>query len=420
MRLILFEDADAARNFHPLACLRPVFELRCGRTLLREKVERAAGRAMDGAFMRPEVARAYAARRGVPVNDPALLDGDDLLLVNGRWLLADESALSLEGPETAARSGGALAYVRILKETAARLDKSAFEAFLAKAARAVPVQEIEARILAWPWELPLANAGAIEDDFRRLGMDGVEGRMSDCAAIWGPEERVFVAESAVVEPFACLDTTGGPVIVEEGARIHPFSRIEGPAVVGRDSLVLGAKIRAGTTVGPVCRVGGEVEESVIHGFSNKYHDGFLGHAYVGEWVNLGALTTNSDLKNDYANVEAYVRGELVDTGSPKVGCCIGDHTKTSIGTLLNTGTMVGAMCNVMGAGSILPKDIPCFVLYMEGKFHRQGLKALFATARTAMSRRGEELTPEDEEMIAAHMEETREERNRAIKKSRQA
>ena len=141
-----------------------------------------------------------------------------------------------------------------------------------------------------------------------------------------------------------IDAEHGPVYIDEGAEIHPFTRIEGPCYVGKKSILLGAKCREGNSIGPMCRVGGEVEESIIHGYSNKYHDGFLGHAYVGEWVNLGALTTNSDLKNDYSSVSVMLDGHTpIDTGSTKVGSLIGDHTKTSIGTLLNTGAYVGAM-----------------------------------------------------------------------------
>ena len=99
-----------------------------------------------------------------------------------------------------------------------------------------------------------------------------------------------------------IDAEHGPVYLDEGAEIHPFTRIEGPCYVGKKSILLGAKCREGNSIGPFCRIGGEVEESIIQGYSNKYHDGFLGHAYVGEWVNLGALTTNSDLKNDYSTV----------------------------------------------------------------------------------------------------------------------
>ena len=139
-----------------------------------------------------------------------------------------------------------------------------------------------------------------------------------------------------------LDAEHGPIYIDAGAEIHPFTRIEGPCYIGAGSVLFGAKCRAGNSIGPMCRIGGEIEGTIIQGYSNKYHDGFLGHAYVGQWVNLGALTTNSDLKNDYSEVRITLDGQSpIATGSNKVGALIGDHAKTSIGTLLNTGDVRG-------------------------------------------------------------------------------
>jgi len=183
--------------------------------------------------------------------------------------------------------------------------------------------------------------------------------------------------------------------------------------------LLGAKIREGCSFGPVCRVGGEVEESIIHGYSNKYHDGFLGHAYVCEWVNLGALTTNSDLKNDYGPVDVHVNGHLVSTGSTKVGSMIGDHVKTSIGTLLNTGSVVGTFALLMAAGKPLAKFIPPFAWCLDGIISKGfGKKKLFETAKLAMPRRKKEWTDADQRLYDKIAEITEEERMVYIRKGR--
>ena len=135
------------------------------------------------------------------------------------------------------------------------------------------------------------------------------------------------------------DTTHGPVVIGAGAVVTAFTRLEGPCAVGRGTQRLGAKVRAGTTLGPNCRIGGEVEASIVQGHTNKYHDGFLGHAYVGEWVNLGAGTANSDLRNDYGEVTRAAHGGPGGRpGQAKVGCFLGDHTRTGLGRMLNTGT----------------------------------------------------------------------------------
>jgi len=182
-------------------------------------------------------------------------------------------------------------------------------------------------------------------------------------------------------------------VIGSGTRVHSFTRIEGPCVIGRNCLILGAKVRAGTTIGECCRIGGEIEQSIFQGFSNKYHDGFIGHSFVGEWVNLGALTTNSDLKNNYTNVKVYVPGARKRTGLRKVGCFIGDHVKTSIGTLINTGTSIGTGAMLVHAGRLTPGHIPPFSWYMDNEVARASIADPFISiCREAMSRRNVDIS----------------------------
>src|SRR5436190_703716 len=178
-------------------------------------------------------------------------------------------------------------------------------------------------------------------------------------------------------------------MIDREAVIAAFTRLEGPCYVGPQTHVLGAKLRAGTTLGPNCRIGGEVETSIVHGYSNKYHDGFLGHSYVGEWVNLGAGVQTSDLRNDYGEVKVVVNGALVATGSKKVGSFIGDHTKAGLGTLLNTGSNVGIFCNLLPSGTLLPKHVPSFASWWNGALvDRCDLRQEEQTAGLVMRRRG--------------------------------
>jgi UDP-N-acetylglucosamine diphosphorylase/glucosamine-1-phosphate N-acetyltransferase len=200
--------------------------------------------------------------------------------------------------------------------------------------------------------------------------------------------------------------------------IQPFTRIEGPCYIGKRSILLGTKCRAGNSIGPMCRVGGEIEDSIIQGYSNKYHDGFLGHAYVGEWVNLGAMTTNSDLKNDYSNVTVVLDGKSpISTGSTKVGALIGDHAKTAIGTMFNTGAYVGGMTLIAAGSKLLPKFIPSFAWYLDsGLSTGYGKKKLYEAAKIAMSRRKCTWTPADEVLWDAIHEITAAGRDEAIRR----
>jgi UDP-N-acetylglucosamine diphosphorylase/glucosamine-1-phosphate N-acetyltransferase len=195
-------------------------------------------------------------------------------------------------------------------------------------------------------------------------------------------------------------------VIGPDAVVTAFSRLEGPCVIGPRSRVNGANLRAGTTLGPDCRVGGEIECSIIQGCSNKAHEGFLGHSYLGEWVNLGAGTQTSDLRNDYGEVSVVVNGRLIRTGQNKIGCFLGDHTKTAVGTLLNTGTSVGAFCNLLPDG-LLPRRIPSFVRCLEGRLtYNDDLENQLNTAGRVMARRGRELTPAHEALYRAAFEET--------------
>ena len=416
MQLIVYEDA-LFEQFYPMTYMRPVFDLRCGRTTLIEKIERAAGRRADAVFVRDWLRDACSGRTSAKVNDLDALKGDDLLIVNGRGLwLRDVTPPS--GRDVCAKVGDEVAYLSLTRQTVSKIPARDFAGFVKAAARAVAAERADIKLLSYPWHLIDENAEAIRDDFRQFGKSGVEGTLAELSTVWGPRDQVYIAPRAVVEPCVVIDTQEGPVTIEEGAVIHPHTRIQGPASIGPDSVIFGGKIHEGATVGPVCRVGGEVEESILHGYTNKYHDGFLGHAYVCSWVNLGALTTNSDLKNDYGTVEVCLKGQLMDTGSTKVGCFIGDHTKTSIGTLMNTGTIIGVMSNVLGAGHLLPKCVPSFVMFMEGKFFKAGIKQLIATARTAMRRRNVEMSEAEEALIKHIFDLTREERMQAVKKSR--
>src|SRR5262249_54710101 len=153
---------------------------------------------------------------------------------------------------------------------------------------------------------------------------------------------------------------------DEGAVVHSFSRLEGPCYVGKETWIVGAKLRGGS-IGPKCRIGGEFEASIVQGHSNKYHDGFLGHSYLGEWVNPAAGTQTSDLRNDYGEIRVRVAGQRIATGRTKIGSFIGDHTKTGLSALLNTGSVIGAFCAILPAGYLLPPVVPSFCQVQHGQ-----------------------------------------------------
>ena len=421
MRLILFDLPTPQRvNFHPIALSRPLWELRCGMDTLGAKLVAKVGAADVACFVPPYMAAAYRAQTLWPVNDRASLSGDDLFLVNGRVKAASLNVAPVGPSQIILDVHAHPLVVRIAQADLAKLDTSSIDRLLETAKGKLRVVQGDVPAWSYVWDLILANPKQLTEDFAAAGRWGIHGMVEQPNAIRGSQKDVYVGPGAVVHPMVVLDAEHGPVYIDEGAEIHPFTRIEGPCYIGKKSILFGAKCREGNSIGPVCRVGGEVEESIIHGHSNKYHDGFLGHAYVGEWVNLGALTTNSDLKNDYSSVSVILDGVTpIDTGSTKVGSLIGDHTKTSIGTLLNTGAYVGAMALIATNGKLLPKFLPSFAWFLEGVVTKGfGKRKLYETAKTAMGRRGQQWTSALEQMWDEIFQITAPARQEAVKKGR--
>jgi UDP-N-acetylglucosamine diphosphorylase / glucose-1-phosphate thymidylyltransferase / UDP-N-acetylgalactosamine diphosphorylase / glucosamine-1-phosphate N-acetyltransferase / galactosamine-1-phosphate N-acetyltransferase len=436
MRLILVDrDTPHRRNFYPLALSRPIWELRCGMTSLGEKLFDRLHPAEMACFLPQYLAEVW--QKGWPVNDLKSLSGADLVVVDAR-VKADSLPKLDEGPSRVFLDAeGEVLAARIVQNDLAKLSPPALkplvnnvggaadsiDAFLAAAKKTLPAAA-DASLQTWSyiWDLILASPGQITEDYRAVGRSGIdtEAKVEEPSAIRGSRGDIFVGRGARIHPMVVLDAEQGPIFIDVGAEIHPFSRIEGPCYIGRNSVLLGAKCRAGNAIGPMCRIGGEVEESIIQGYSNKYHDGFLGHAYVGQWVNIGALTSNSDLKNDYSEVKISLDGRTqLSTGSTKVGSLIGDHTKTSIGTLLNTGACVGAMALLVTSGKLLPKFIPSFTWHLNDAISQgMGKAPLYATARAAMARRKCQWTAADEAMWNAIYEITAGEREEAIERSK--
>ncbi len=358
MRLCLFEDAGVL-NLEPLTLTRPAWALRCGAATLAERQQRRWGRIELGAVVRPELADiCRLEHQGMPINDADFLKGDALVLVNARWLPPAQVALDLSRPHVGLVDGQ-VAYVALPPGEGADGTPEAMHSWLEHCRGALSSHEVGGILLEYLWEFVDHNPEMLVQDLEWFQQSHPLRPIPSGMALFGPQENFVAASDAVVEPFVFADTRQGPVLIDAGAVIHSFSRLEGPCYVGKESWIMGAKLRGGT-IGAKCRIGGEVEASIVQGYSNKYHDGFLGHSYIGSWVNLAAGTQTSDLRNDYGNVRVTVAGERVATGKSKIGSFIGDHSKTGLGALLNTGSVIGVFANVLPAGFLLPQVVPSF------------------------------------------------------------
>lgn len=219
----------------------------------------------------------------------------------------------------------------------------------------------EPLILSERWHIYQKNDRALRSDFKLISAGRKSANLSNSNTIIGDPAFIFVEEGAEVEA-AILNTTTGPLYIGKNAEIMEGSIVRGPlAMCESSALKLGSKIYGATTLGPHCKVGGEVSNAVFQAFSNKGHDGFLGNALIGEWCNLGADTNTSNLKNNYGNVStySYVTKEEIKTDIQFMGVCMGDHSKCGINTMFNTATVVGVSSNIYGAG-FPAKFIPSF------------------------------------------------------------
>ncbi len=267
-----------------------------------------------------------------------------------------------------------------------------------------PELELEGQVLERVWDLVAGHPERLRRDLEaeaarrtgreaagaRSGSDGSSGapRLPEGVARLG-DGPVLLGRGGRLEPGVLLDTREGPIWLEDGVEVLAGARLSGPLYAGPRSRLLGGPI-ACLSAGAFSYLRGEIEESIVLGHTNKAHDGFLGHAYLGRWVNLGASTTNSDLKNNYGPVRLGPPGEEVDTGLLKLGCLLGDHVKTGIGTLLDTGTVVGAGSNLFG-GVLPPKWVPPFSWGRGDELVEYRKEAFLQTAEAVMGRREVEL-----------------------------
>ncbi|MER3523453.1 MAG: transferase [Ignavibacteria bacterium] len=410
--ICLFEDPQYV-NLLPLAYTRPVYDVRCGMTTLREKIQRSYPRAQLVLLCRPYLAEVVRQQNpGVAVNE---LHEAVSLFLNGRILADDQLArtIPLRGDDTMYLAGDKFVAVRIgngKKGSVRDID----DVIHAEHFVELPRRAVDVTLIDYPWDLVKRNGEELRNDARRRrrsGRTAIRGKLYPGVHLINKKD-IFIGEGTMVKPGAVLDAEAGPIVIGRNVMIMPNAVIEGPAFIGNGSLIkVGAKIYGNTTIGERCKVGGEVEASIIHGFSNKQHDGFLGHSYVGMWCNLGADTNTSDLKNNYGTVRVFVNGKEIDSGSQFVGLTMGDHSKSGINTMFNTGTVVGVSSNVFGAG-FPPKFIPSYAWGGAEGLATYDLEKSLEVARRVMARRNVTMTEADERLLRKVFELTRHERIR--------
>lgn len=378
MNYILF-DSDVRTSLLPFTFTRPVADIRVGILTIREKWEKYLG------LTTTTITEEYLEEKY------PMVEMEENVLINASYIPIKklvESVKKLSENEAIFYGEDVLAFYS--NDSQEEVDFSTYKQI-----------EFEEELLQIKntWDIFSLNDKAIVLDFELL----TEGRKSQPI----PEgvnainkEQIFIEEGASIT-FASLNATDGPIYIGKNAQIMEGALIRGPFAMGENSLVkMGAKIYGKTTIGPFCKVAGEVNNSVLFGYSNKGHEGYLGNAVLGEWCNIGADSNNSNLKNNYAEVKvwSYETERFAKTGLQFCGLIMGDHSKCGINTMFNTGTVVGVSANIFGSG--FPRNfIPSFSWGGASGFTHYQTKKVFEVAEVVMKRKNLEFEEQDKRIL---------------------
>jgi UDP-N-acetylglucosamine diphosphorylase / glucose-1-phosphate thymidylyltransferase / UDP-N-acetylgalactosamine diphosphorylase / glucosamine-1-phosphate N-acetyltransferase / galactosamine-1-phosphate N-acetyltransferase len=384
---------------------RPVFSLLSGRYTLLEKQVRHLSPSRVTLWVRPEL-EAHCRQRVAPklrvpvkINEP--LDEEPALLVSGRTLHMRKYRLPEKAPEEWAvvEFGESVrkAYVKrpglsqhdMFERTGRWLDLMA-----------LPRMEGQARSVESPWDLISWNEESlIEDSTHFHGKPRPRDPSSGTSVHYKNDEDIWLGEGVSLQPGCVLDASKGPIMISDRVSIGANSVIQGPCAIGQySSLKPLTQIRAGTSIGRMCRIGGEVSNSIFLGDTNKSHEGFVGDSYIGKWVNLGAGTTTSNMKNTHGEINIQMGEKSIPTGRRFLGSLIGDHSKTSILTRLQSGTYIG-FCSLLAGSTVAPKFIPSYTFWSDRKTEPYRLEKAIEVLQGVFGRRDRAWTEMDERMM---------------------
>ncbi len=403
-RIVLFEDAAVADELFPLSVMRPAWEIRAGLGCLREWLSALRPGGAQVA-LRPRESLRRLATQLAGFSDKWSDSRADVVFLSGR--ITSLPAVP-QTPAALLDRGGRVLWTRMTGAAASSLLDLAgtelAEALVKQIAGGVPLESVGGHSARYVWDfmadndkLLLAGFGSPTEKLLGSSRFTVGGGV----AVIG-SHPAYVGEGSHLYPGVVLDTSDGPIWIGREVTVEPHTFLRGPLAFGDHGRIkAGTTLYTNSTFGPHCRVSGEISNSIMQGYVNKQHAGFLGNSHLGEWVNLGADTTVSNLRNDYGNVKVKLPHDLVDSGRQFVGLLCGDHTKTGINTMFNTATVVGVGANVFGAG-YPARHIPSFTWGGVRGSHIEPLERTLESARIAMPRRDRELSQAEIEVLTEH------------------
>jgi len=392
--LYLYDDATA-RAFEPFALTRPVSELRAGAEIIRRRWEMALGLRAAGAITAPHLAD-FAESGAPPAARDAIPAG--AVIANSRFAPA-LNASARAATANVWMSGGRVAAVRTESAIPPGMLADGTMGLNKIRPATGSMTELGGSWLEEVWQLVTLLLPMLRDDIDALGPT-LERVPPEPATVLGTHS-VHVERGATVEPHVVFDVTAGPVLLLAGSTVRAFSRLVGPCFVGTGSMILGDRVH-GCSIGEHSVIRGEISETIVLGHANKGHEGFVGHSVLGRWVNLGAGTITSNLKNTYGSVPLWTPGGVRDSGALKLGAFFGDHVKTGIGARFTTGSVIGAGSNVYGS-AMPPRHVPPFSWGEGDALGEYRVEEFLRTTERAMARRGVPLSDSMKRQLrAAH------------------
>jgi UDP-N-acetylglucosamine diphosphorylase/glucosamine-1-phosphate N-acetyltransferase len=408
MQLCIFED-NLAGSLEPLIYTRGVFDLICGSSSLKEKILRCYPGVRYSLHCRDYIVPIIKEKNpGISINQ---IDDDSCLFINSR-VIADNNFASVIPLNDSDKI-----YIKDEIVIAARLSGNNLREFKrhlntlpdSSLFPSIRKEKVEVRVVKFIWDIFKEHNAELITDLEVFRKDDLSAIAIEGVHLIN-KENIFLGANTIIKPGVVLDASNGPIYIGSKSVVYPNSVIIGPVYIGNSTLIKSlAKIYENVSIGDVCKVGGEVEDAIIMSYSNKQHDGFIGHAYLGSWINLGADTNCSDLRNNYGFVKSYVQGELINTKTQFLGLIMGDHSKSGINTMFNTGSVVGVSCNIYGSG-FLSKNIPSFTWGGKDDLQTYEIEKCLDTAKVVMARRKIEFTKSDEALLRKIFEITKNER----------
>lgn len=399
MSLVVVYESEDYRNFYPLTFLRTTFQLRVGAFRNFQRIQTVL-KSKQIFYYTPRTSLLYKLEEyGNKYINPEDIKQKDVkvIFINGLLIFFEDIFANMEENTICISERDnsiVFAYVNLtsfpdflsLLDGLVKNNMEKISSCAQSEINIIPLSSLKNLFFPrWIWEFVEINTEVLKQDAEIILGNGLARKV---------EGNIIFLGDAKIFPYTYIEGNEY-LILEDGVKIKPFSIIETPGYIGENSVVDQGKIRKGVSLGKMVKVSGEVEESIIEDFSNKHHDGFIGHSYIGQWVNIGAMATTSDLKNTYGNVKIFYYGKVIETGILKLGSIIGDHTKIGIGVMLNTGTVVGLGCNIYFEGKLIKKFVPDFSWGGEEPFKRFSFDKFIETVGIVMNRRGVQLSPED-------------------------